>query len=272
MTPHPYKISITAADLIATLRSMEDARQRNNLLRFFKTGLGEYGEGDRFIGLKVSQVRLVVKEARLRVSLEEIGLLLQSEWHEARLRGFLLSVEEMKAALPRSCSAPTKAIYLRHTRRANNWNLVDMSCPKILGSRILHSLLNDTQPDRSLLDRLAQSDCLWKQRIAIVTCWNFIREGQTDDALRLSTALLKHPHDLIHKAVGWMFREVGKHHPILQEQYLDCISMKCIEPSSATPSRKYRNRNGNTGCNGKSDPLPKIVSMSYPQPFIDHAS
>ena len=235
-------VSITAADLIATLRSMEDARQRTNLLRFFKTGPGEYGEGDWFIGLKVPQVRLVVKEARLQVSLEEIGILLQSEWHEARLCGFLLLVEEMKAALPRSRNAPTKAVagtgkpeavvraerreeiarfYLRHTRRANNWDLVDMSCPKILGPWLLYPLPDGTLPDRSLLDRLAKSDCLWEQRIAIITCWSLIREGQTDDALRLSTALLGHPHDLIHKAVGWMLREVGKRHPLLLEQYLD---------------------------------------------------
>ena len=133
---------VKANDILATLLAMGDDVQRDNLMRFFKTGKGEYGEGDKFIGIKVPDTRMVVKEAKLRVPFEEIEVLLDSEWHEARLCGFLLLVEEMKAALPKARQAQTtKAerreeiaqFYLRHARKANNWDLVDMSCPKILG-------------------------------------------------------------------------------------------------------------------------------------------
>ena len=127
---------VTANDIISTLLSMGDEWQRENLMRFFKTGKGEYGEGDRFIGIKVPDTRIVVMEAKLRVPLSEIDILLKSEWHEVRLCGFLLLVEEMKAALPKARQVPTAnaerreeiaRFYLRHARRANNWDLVDMS-------------------------------------------------------------------------------------------------------------------------------------------------
>ena len=258
----PHTITQTAQDIIATLLSMGNERQRDILLRFFKTGSGEYGEGDRFIGIKVPDVRMVVKEARLQVPLQDIDGLLQSEWHEVRLCGFLLLVEEMRAALPRkrlsAADSRTYAarreeiarFYLRHTHRANNWDLVDMSCPKILGQWLLHPLPDGTLPDRSLLDRLAQSDCLWEQRIAIVTCWMLIRADQFDDTFRLSARLLSHPHDLIHKAVGWMLREVGKRNKDLLEQYLDTYGSRmhrttlryAIEKMTETERRYWMNR------------------------------
>ena len=223
-------MSISAKDIISTLLSMGDEWQRKNLMRFFKTGKGQYGEGDKFIGIKVPDTRIVVKEARLQVPLDEIGILLQSEWHEARLCGFLLLVEEMKAALPKARQAPTAnaerrkeiaRFYLRHARRANNWDLVDMSCPKILGKWLLYPQADGSMPDRNILYRLAASSNLWEQRIAMVTCWMLIRAGQYDDALRLATLLLPHPHDLIHKAVGWMLREVGKRDMPTLESYLN---------------------------------------------------
>ena len=170
---------VTANDIISTLLSMGDEWQRENLMRFFKTGKGEYGEGDRFIGIKVPDTRIVVKEAKLRVPLSEIDILLKSEWHEVRLCGFLLLVEEMKAALPKARQVPTAnaerreeiaRFYLRHARRANNWDLVDMSCPKILGKWLLYPQANGNMPDRQVLYRLAASSNLWEQRIAMVTC------------------------------------------------------------------------------------------------------
>lgn len=209
---------------------MGDEWQRENLMRFFKTGKGQYGEGDRFIGIKVPDTRMVVKEARLRVPLDEIAVLLDSEWHEARLCGFLLLVEEMKAALPKARQPLTAnagrrdeiaRFYLRHARSANNWDLVDMSCPKILGKWLLYPQADGTMPDRQVLYRLAASSNLWEQRIAIVTCWMLIRSDDYDDTLRLATQLLPHPHDLIHKAVGWMLREVGKRDMATLEDYLD---------------------------------------------------
>ena len=223
-------MSVSAKDIISTLLSMGDEWQRENLMRFFKTGKGQYGEGDKFIGIKVPHIRIVVKEARLGVPLKEIGILLKSEWHEVRLCGFLLLVEEMKAALPKARQVPTvnaerreeiARFYLRHARRANNWDLVDMSCPKILGKWLLYPKADGSMPDRNILYRLAASSNLWEQRIAMVTCWMLIRYNQYDDALRLATILLPHPHDLIHKAVGWMLREVGKRDIDILEIYLD---------------------------------------------------
>ena len=223
-------MKVKADDIIATLLSMGDEWQRENLMRFFKTGKGQYGEGDRFIGIKVPDTRMVVKEARLRVALDEISVLLDSEWHEARLCGFLLLVEEMKAALPKARQPLTAnagrrdeiaRFYLRHARSANNWDLVDMSCPKILGKWLLYPQADGTMPDRQVLYRLAASSNLWEQRIAIVTCWMLIRSDDYDDTLRLATQLLPHPHDLIHKAVGWMLREVGKRDMATLEDYLD---------------------------------------------------
>lgn len=223
-------MSVKAEEIIATLLSMGDEWQRENLMRFFKTGKGEYGEGDKFIGIKVPNTRLVVKEARLRVPFEEIEILIKSEWHEVRLCGFLLLVEEMKAALPKAREVPAlKAgrreeiarFYLKHARMANNWDLVDMSCPKILGKWLLYPQADGTMPDRHILYQLAASSNLWEQRIAMVTCWMLIRADLYDDALHLATLLLPHPHDLIHKAVGWMLREIGKRDMTTLEDYLD---------------------------------------------------
>lgn len=219
-----------AEDIIDTMLAMEDEAQRQILCRFFKTGKGEYGEGDRFIGLRVPQTRAVVKEARLTVPLPEIEKLLYSQWHEVRLCALLLLVEEMKAALPRRNRPDTDGaerrqelttFFLCHAGQANNWDLVDLSCGYILGTWLLHPLPNGSMPDRNVLDRLAHSDCMWKQRIAIVSTIALIREYQYGDTLRIANILLKHPHDLIHKAVGWMLREVGKRDIEVLREYLE---------------------------------------------------
>ena len=216
---HPSR-DITADEIEDTLISMADPVQREILCRFFKTGKGEYGEGDRFLGLKVPRTRAVVREGKLRVSLPEICKLLYSPWHEARLCGFLLLVEEMNSLLPRGRRHDTAdsarqrreiaEFYLSHARQANNWDLVDLSAPYILGQWLLHPLPGGHPPDREILDRLAASDNLWEQRIAIVSTAALIRSGEFDDTFRIARRLLSHPHNLIHKAVGWMLREVGK--------------------------------------------------------------
>lgn len=209
----------TAEEILGILESMADERQAAHLMRFFKTGKGSYGEGDRFLGLRCPQTRMIVREARGDVPFEEIEKLLGSEWHEARFAGFMLLVEEMKSALPKKKEPLTAhaarrdeiaAFYLRNARRANNWDLVDMTCPKILGEWLLYPSADGQLPDRGILDRLVVSDNLWEQRIGIVTTWRLIKEGQFGDTLRLAAKLLPHPHDLIHKATGWMLREVGK--------------------------------------------------------------
>lgn len=220
----------TAAEITEALTALADEKQRAVLTRFFKTAPGQYGEGDRFLGIKVPTVRAIVKDVRRQVSLSEIDRLIASPWHEARLCGFLLLVEEMYAALPRrrqpltdgaDCRREIADFYLAHARRANNWDLVDMSCPKILGKYLLYPQADGALPSRDILDRLAASDNLWEQRIGIVTNWMLIRHDEYTPTLRIATALLCHPHDLIHKATGWMLREVGKRDVTILEDYLD---------------------------------------------------
>lgn len=212
----------TASEITALLEQQADEAQRRILMRFFKTGKGQYGEGDCFLGLKVPVTRQVVKAAKGDVPLSEIKLLLYSKWHEVRLCGFLLLVAEMKKALPRlkSDSADRRdeiaAFYLRHARQANNWDLVDMSCRDIIGEWILHS-----EGNGHILDRLADSDNLWEQRIAVVSTWTLIKYGRFDEIFRISARLMSHPHDLIHKAIGWMLREVGKKDRDALRRYLD---------------------------------------------------
>ena len=211
-------LPVTAEEIIALLISEKDDKQREHLMRFFKTGKGEYGEGDQFLGLKVPQTRGIVKEARLLASLDEIQKLLLSEWHEVRLAGLLLIVEEMKANLPkrkdndealRLKAKRRKEItefYLRNARYANNWDLVDLSCEYVIGPFIRYS----DSLDYEILYRLAESNNLWEQRIAIVTTLDFIRNGIFEPTLHLADKLISHPHDLIHKAIGWTLREIGK--------------------------------------------------------------
>lgn len=224
---------ITADEIIETLRAGRDDAQARILMRFFKTGKGEYGEDDRFLGLRVPQTRLVVREARLEVPMSEIKELLYSEWHEVRLAGFLLLVEEMKDALPHHRDTneilrdkaerrdSITAFYLTYAHQANNWDLVDLTCPHILGEWLLHPSAEGSFPDRGVLDRLAASENLWEQRISIVSTLRLIREGQLDDTLRLSEKLLYHRHDLMHKAVGWMLREVGKKDKVVLTKFLE---------------------------------------------------
>lgn len=224
---------IKAAEIEEILIGQRDDRQRDHLMRFFKTGEGQYGEGDMFLGLKVPQTRAIVKQAALRVPIGEIETLLYRPWHEVRLCGFLLLVEEMKACLPKK--SVNKAIgiddenkhklrrkeiaefYLRHARQANNWDLVDLSCEYILGPYIR---LSD-KPDYEILHRLSESDNLWEQRIAIVTTLDFIREGIFSPTLELAVRLIGHPHDLIHKAIGWTLREIGKRDKSVLTDFLE---------------------------------------------------
>jgi 3-methyladenine DNA glycosylase AlkD len=204
---------ILASDIINTLTSMADDRQRTVLMRFFKTAPGQYGAGDQFLGLKVPQTRLVVRQVGDDITLDEVQRLVASEWHEVRLCGFLLLVRQMQRAVKRNDAPARDALirfYLRHARQANNWDLVDLSAPYLLGVGLQYPTADGLRPDRSLLDRLADSDNLWEQRIAIVSTLGLIRAGQYADTLRIAERLLPHPHDLIHKAVGWMLREVGK--------------------------------------------------------------
>lgn len=220
---------VSADEIEELLKEQENDRQRTVLMRFFKTGKGQYGEGDRFLGLKVPQTRAIVKETRLLVELEEIEKLLSSPWHEVRLCGLLLLVEEMNSALPKKKDnseilklkyGKRKQIaecYLRNACRANNWDLVDLSCEYILGPYVRFS--EDVGYD--ILYRLALSRNLWEQRIAIVTTLDFIRNGIFDPTLKICDMLIANEHDLIHKAIGWMLREIGKKDEETLTEYLE---------------------------------------------------
>lgn len=221
--------SILAREIEELLMAEQNAQQRNHLMRFFKTGEGQYGEGDRFLGLKVPQTRAIVKHAKHCVPMPEIEKLLYSPWHEVRLCALLLLVEEMNASIPRKkdgdeilkAKAERRAeiarFYITHARQSNNWDLVDLSCEYVLGPYIRHS----DNVNYDILYRLAESENLWLQRIAIVTTLDFIRHDIFTPTLTLCDMLISHPHDLIHKAIGWMLREIGKRDIDVLTDYLE---------------------------------------------------
>ena len=202
-------------DIESRMLALRNDGQVAGLSRFFKTGKGQYGEGDLFLGIKVPQIREVVKDVWRDCQLEDLEVLVTSSYHELRMCGLLILVELFTHArkqplLRQECVE----YYLSHTRFINNWDLVDLSCPNILGTWLLDK-------DRTLLYDLARNGrTLWEQRISIVTCLQLIRHGEYDDTLRIADLLLHHPHDLIHKAVGWMLREVGKRDEALLYNYL----------------------------------------------------
>ena len=211
------------------MESLQNEKQRQVLMRFFKTGPGEYGEGDEFLGLKVPQTRQIVKLAGHDTPLDEVPELLMSRWHEVRLCGLLMLVEKFGKLATKRLANDEKAIdqrdaivtmYLQHAEQANNWDLVDLSAPKILG----HWLLLPTRlgDKREIMDGLASSACLWRQRMSMVSTWKTSQQGDPSWCLRYAEWHLHHPHDLMHKAVGWMLREMGKRCSMdLLRQYLE---------------------------------------------------
>ena len=202
------------------MESLQNEEQRRVLMGFFKTGPGEYGEGDEFLGLKVPQTREIVKAASKDFPLDEVPELLMSKWHEVRLCGLLILVDKFEKQATKRLENDAEAIrkrdeiltmYLKYAEQANNWDLVDLSVPKILGAwLLLPSNLGDRDYKINVLDELAASDCLWKQRMSIVCSWKTSQMGDTSWCLRYAEIHLHHPHDLMHKAVGWMLREMGK--------------------------------------------------------------
>ena len=214
-----------------------DPSQVPGLSRFFKTGPGQYGEGDKFLGIKVPVTRAIVKEhwRELAASANpfmELERCITSEYHEVRLAALLTLVEIFRHAChsERTCHSALPchserseeslrdrciSFYLSHTQYINNWDLVDLSCYPLLGEWLL------PEQDRSLLYRLAKDGrTIWEQRIGIVSTMTFIRHGQLSDTFAIADILLHHPHDLIHKAVGWLLREAGKRDQAALEAWL----------------------------------------------------
>ena len=226
---------MTAKEIIAYMESLRNEEQRRILMGFFKTGPGEYGEGDEFLGLKVPQTREVVKNAWKDFPMDEVPELLMSKWHEVRLCGLLILVAKFEKLATKRLENEEKAIrgrdeiltiYLHFAEQANNWDLVDLSVHKILGHWLLlptymgiteprihgtTELANENKAYKiKVLDELAQSDNLWKQRMSMVCSWKTSQMGDPSWCLRYAEIHLHHPHDLMHKAVGWMLREMGK--------------------------------------------------------------
>ena len=183
------------------------------LQRFFKTGVGEYGEGDLFLGLRVPLVRKLTKQYYKQLDLADIDTLLRSQWHEVRLSG----VVAMTYQFPKATTAQQKAIYnlyLRHIGKGiNNWDLVDVSCPHIIGAYLYEN-------NRAQLYKLAQGG-LWQKRVSIISTFYFLRRGDIADTLQLAEQLVHEQHDLLQKAVGWALREMGKVDDTVLYSFLD---------------------------------------------------
>ncbi|MFA5127839.1 MAG: DNA alkylation repair protein [Patescibacteria group bacterium] len=194
------------------LNKIADKKQAVHLRRFFKTGKGQYGEGDKFLGIKVPRQREVAKKYFQEITLEDVKKLIASPYHEFRLTGLII----LTYKFPKISEADQKKIfdfYLKHTKRINNWDLVDLSAPNIVGTWLLDK-------NRKILYKLAKSRILWERRIAMLATYAFIRAGEFDDTLKLADILLNDKHDLMHKAVGWMLREVGKRDKKVLTNYL----------------------------------------------------
>ncbi len=196
---------MTAQEIKEQLFAMADEAKRDFLPYFFKTGEGQYGYGDKFIGVVVPKQRKLIKICKpLLLSLEEIEKLLEDEYHECRMTGLFFLIElYKKAGKDEARRREIYDFYIAHHNRVNNWDLVDNSAPYIVGDYL-------TDRDKSVLKTFAVGDNLWLQRIAIVSTLWFIRKGILKPTFEVSLLLLDHRHDLIHKAVGWMLREAGK--------------------------------------------------------------
>ncbi len=188
-----------------------DKKQADILQRFFKTGPGEYGEGDIFIGIKVPVLRSIAKKNQ-DISYKEVKQLLKSKIHEKRLISLMILIFKYQKAGEEEKSKIFK-IYLDHTNNINNWDLVDLTAPQIVGDYLMDK-------DRSLLIKFANSKNLWERRIAILSTFQFIKNNKFDFSLKISKLLLNDEHDLIHKAVGWMLREIGKRNLNVEEKFL----------------------------------------------------
>ena len=188
------------------------------LSNFFKTGKGQYAEGDKMLCVSVPDQREIAKKYFVETKLEDVGELLKSKYHEDRLTGLIILTFKMKKADEKERKRIVE-FYLAHLDRVNNWDLVDLSAGKILGLYLLDR-------PRGVLYKLAKSGHLWSERVAMVATFEFIRAGQYEDTLKLAEMYLRHPHDLIHKATGWMLREVGKRDKGVLRGFLDAYHTK----------------------------------------------
>ena len=195
-------IASGAETIRAGLRAMIDPEKAVILPRFFKTGPGQYGEGDKFHGVTVPKIRKIAI-AHAGASEADILTLLHSEYHEERMTALMILIAQYRRG-DGNRKEEIFQLYLAHTNRINNWDLVDLSAPGIVGAHLFGK-------QASVLTKLAESANLWERRISIVATHYFIKKGESRETLRIAKKLLNDPHDLIHKAAGWMLREVGKY-------------------------------------------------------------
>ena len=193
------------------LKKISDPEQAKILQRFFKTSKGEYGEGDIFLGVKVPDQRKIVGKFN-ELFLDDVRKLLNSNIHEHRMSALFILINKYKKA-DESGKKKIFDFYLRNTKNINNWDLVDISAPKIVGDYL-------SGKPKNVIYKLSESNNLWEKRIAIVSTWAFIRNNEFSDTLKISKIFLADKHDLIHKAAGWMLREVGKRDQEIEEEFL----------------------------------------------------
>lgn len=209
--------TLTSATVLRALRAARSPQKAHSSAWFFKTGPGEYGYGDKFLGLAVPAMRRIARQFS-GLPPEESAKLLASPWHECRTAALEILVMQYEAARKRGDDKAAAALvrfYLAHRDRVNNWDLVDGSAPYLLGEHLIG------RADRGILLRLARSRKLWERRIAMVSCLALIRAGDLEDPMKIAERLLDDEHDLMHKAVGWMLREVGKQSPEALAGFLD---------------------------------------------------
>ena len=195
------------------LQKLANKQRAVLVARYFKTGKGESGEGDVFIGLTVPQMRTVAKKY-WDLALGEVEKLLHNKIHEYRLTALLILTEQFRKADAQK-QKKIISLYLRNTRYINNWDLVDLSAPNTLGIYLL-----DKPKERKMLYRFARSKNIWERRISVLATFAFIKNGDFADSFAIAEMLLQDPHDLIHKAVGWMLREIGKRDQAAEETFL----------------------------------------------------
>lgn len=202
-----------AREIVNELKSFANKEKAGILSRFFKTGKGEYGEGDRFLGINVPDQRKVAKKFATSANKETIVALLDSPIHEERLTGLLILCHKFTESRKQQKEKQWVSLYIKKANRVNNWDLVDTSAPIILGQWL-------EDKDRKILYKWAKDRSIWKNRMAILATFHFIRKNDITDIISLSKIMLSHPHDLMHKATGWMLREAWKRKPNEVEHFI----------------------------------------------------
>ncbi|MDR2127226.1 MAG: DNA alkylation repair protein [Prevotellaceae bacterium] len=205
--------------IVEKLRSMSDKQKAKEMARYFKTGYGEYAENDVFLGIGTPEIHNISKQYFKDINLSQTSLLLQSKYHEIRRTGIEILVRKMDKEADEHKRQKIMLCYMNNIEKINNWDLVDASAPYLLGAFIYNK-------DKSILYDFVVSDNLWKQRIAVIATFYFVRQNRFEDTLAIIEMLMDSKHDLIHKAIGWMLREVGKRDAETELKFLDKYAAK----------------------------------------------